>query len=119
MTDVRQLLRDADPLIHEPELSPEDARDIRQTIVVAAREPGFRDDQWQRALMAAVAMLVLSAVVGVDRWWSSRFHSSIAPEADVAPAMEPGRSPAARRQLQFATPGGTRVIWVFDSKFEP
>jgi hypothetical protein len=24
-----------------------------------------------------------------------------------------------RRQLQFATPGGTRVIWVFDSKFQP
>jgi hypothetical protein len=23
-----------------------------------------------------------------------------------------------RRQLQFATPGGTRVIWVFDSTFE-
>jgi hypothetical protein len=23
-----------------------------------------------------------------------------------------------RRQLQFATPGGTRIIWVFNSEFE-
>ena len=29
-------------------------------------------------------------------------------------------SPAGgRRQLQFATPGGTRVIWVFDPEFNP
>jgi hypothetical protein len=24
-----------------------------------------------------------------------------------------------RRQLQFASPGGTRIIWVFDSDFNP
>ena len=26
---------------------------------------------------------------------------------------------AERRQLQFATPGGTRIIWVFDPEFNP
>jgi hypothetical protein len=25
--------------------------------------------------------------------------------------------PGERRQLQFATPGGTRIIWTFDSDF--
>jgi hypothetical protein len=25
----------------------------------------------------------------------------------------------AHRQLQFASPGGTRIIWVFDSEFHP
>jgi hypothetical protein len=119
MTDIGQQLRDADPLIHEPGLSPEDARKIRQEVVAAARESGFRSGTWQPALIAAVAMLALAAVVGVKRWRSAEFTTSTVPEADVIPATEPGRSPAARRQLQFATPGGTRVIWVFDSKFEP
>jgi hypothetical protein len=116
MTDCGQRLRDADPLIHEPGLSPEDARKIRQAVVAATREPGLRDHKWP-ALMAAVAMLVLAAVVGVGR--SSRFAAPTVPESDVVSAAEPGSSPAARRQLQFATPGGTRVIWVFDSRFEP
>ena len=44
-----------------------------------------------------------------------------------APQWSDGASTAAadsmttdgRRQLQFATPGGTRVIWVFDPEFNP
>ena len=119
MTDVGQQLRGADPLIHEPGLSPADVRGIRQTVVAAARESGCRGRTWQPALMAAVAMLSLAAVVGVNRWRSSDFFASTIREGDVVLGTEPGRSPAARRQLQFATPGGTRVIWVFDSKFEP
>ena len=38
-------------------------------------------------------------------------HSFHAAAQDGAPAPE-------RQQLQFSTPGGTRIIWVFDPGFE-
>ena len=31
--------------------------------------------------------------------------------------MADSARPAERRQLQFATPGGTRIIWTFDPDF--
>jgi len=37
----------------------------------------------------------------------------IVPMGLEAPAPE-----GERRQLQFSTPGGTRIIWVFDSEFQ-
>ena len=39
--------------------------------------------------------------------------SVAAPSGDVIPAS----APAEVRQLQFATPGGTRIIWVFNPDF--
>jgi hypothetical protein len=119
MTHIGQQLRDADPLIHEPGLSPEDMLKIRQAVVAAARQSGFRGRAWRPALMAAVAMLALAAVVGVNRRRSHEFTALTVREADGVLGTEPGRASAARRQLQFSTPGGTRVIWVFDSRFEP
>jgi hypothetical protein len=118
MTHIGQQLRDADPLIHEPGLSREDTLKIRQA-VVAAGQSGFRGRTWRPALMAAVAMLALAAVVGVNRRRSNEFTASTVREADGVLGTGPGRASAARRQLQFSTPGGTRVIWVFDSRFEP
>ena len=115
MTDVRQLLNDGDPLRPDggnaASLSTVDAERMRRIIVSAALESRPSRAPWQRPFaMAAIAALLV--VVG-----TMTGHQVI-----VAPAPTPGvPEPLAatgggddRRQLQFATPGGTRIIWIFD-----
>ena len=41
--------------------------------------------------------------------------SPVPPQSVVADAPEPADG---RRQFQFSTPGGTRIIWVFDPEFQ-
>ena len=67
------------------------------------------------SLTAASAALVLSAVTALP--------GATAPPAGgltVAGELAPETAPmgGGRQQLQFATPGGTRIIWVFDAEFE-
>jgi hypothetical protein len=39
-------------------------------------------------------------------------------EAEPSSASLPLDPATEQRQLQFSTPGGTRIIWVFNSEFE-
>jgi hypothetical protein len=113
-------LREADGALAR-QLSREDAQQLRRTVLAAvATAPPVR--QWSLtftviagSLAAASAALVLSTAIG----------SSGPPPASSVPgaAVERGTSVQAptdgeRRQLHFATPGGTRIIWVFDTDFE-
>jgi hypothetical protein len=47
-------------------------------------------------------------------------HGTSAGGLTVAGELAPETPPvgSGRQQLQFATPGGTRIIWVFDAEFE-
>jgi hypothetical protein len=71
---------------------------------------------WPHPLsIAATIALTLAAGITVGRLLPPprempREARAIAQAADAT---------GARRQLQFATPGGTRVIWVFDPEFKP
>lgn len=114
MTDLKTLLTDGDPVRKEGELSPADASRMRRLIVAAAPEPSVVRTPWQRPFaIAAIGALV--AVVGAIAG-----HRRIVDSAPPTQATEPlaaisGSSMAdERRQLQFATPGGTRIIWIFD-----
>ena len=113
MTDLKTLLTDGDPVRNDGELSPADALRMRR-LIVAAAEPTVVRTPWQRPFaIAAVGALV--AVVGTIAG-----HRRIVDRVPAVPATEPlaaiGGSSLAdeRRQLQFATPGGTRIIWIFD-----
>ena len=117
MTDLTQLLRDADPLREEEEgLSPADAQAIRRRML-AAVQPGFLAiPAWQRPLVVTgvVALMVAVGVVTGRRMTDDEAIPASAPRtASMLPA---GGSSAGSemRQLQFATPGGTRIIWIFD-----
>ena len=115
MTDVGKWLRDGDPLADEPGLSAGDVEAMRRAVVAAARERGAFALWPQPLTIAATIALTLTAGAIVGRLMppggSSRSpHPSIAAPSDRS-------QPGERRQLQFATPGGTRVIWVFDSNF--
>lgn len=119
MTDLRERLLDADPLAHENAMSAEHADAIRRVVVAADWRMVNAAPFWPRPLwVAATIALTLSAGIVAGRL--------SAPESPVhgRPTDTPltiASSPAAgvRRQVQFATPGGTRIIWVLNAEFNP
>ena len=113
MTDLKTLLTDGDPVRKEGELSPADASRMRRLIVAAAPEPSVARTPWQRPFaIAAIGALV--AVVGAIA--GHRRTVDLPATQATEPLAAIGGSSIAdeRRQLQFATPGGTRIIWIFD-----
>jgi len=114
MKDLKQHLIDGDPVAREPGLDPFHAQTMRQRVLVEAcnqpaAAPAF---WWLRPVAVACALaacLVVAVVVGlrisespyVERPFQGRGQS-----------QGRGRGPSVPpRQLQFATPGGTRIIW--------
>ena len=121
MTDIEDIdagahLRAGDPLIDEPAMSPADVDAMRRAIVAAADRSAQSPAWWppMLALVATAAAMVI-AVVG------ARVRVKQVPRRPPAPAAIESASATStgRRQLQFSTPGGTRVIWVFDPEFNP
>lgn len=111
MKTWQTLLREGDPAAGV-RLPARDAERIRRAVVAAAaREAQAAPFPWRQPLaMAAlvVAMIVAGAAVGRRADWG-----------DVpAPATVAAHHEGERRQLQFSTPGGTRIIWMFNSEFD-
>lgn len=113
MIDLKALLRAGDP-VQAPgeaeELSTVQAAAMRRQILNATRRPDVARTPWQQPLGIA-AMLALTIAAGV-----------VAGQRLTAPGGAPVESAAVvpaegRRQFQFVTPGGTRIIWVFDPEF--
>jgi hypothetical protein len=114
MTDLKTLLTEGDPVRNEGELSPADASRMRRLIVAATAEPSVARTPWQRPF-AVAAIGALVAVVGTIAGHRRIVDPVPAPQATEPLAAIGGSSIAdERRQLQFATPGGTRIIWIFD-----
>ena len=119
LPDVRKFLKDGDPLgpagSQAAGLSTLDAERMRRVIVAAALESRPSRAPWLRPFaMAAVAALLV--VVG-----TMTGHQVIVEPAPAPGTPEPlaangasGGDGGERRQLQFSTPGGTRIIWIFD-----
>jgi hypothetical protein len=120
MKNLRSVLQEADPLAREPGLSSGDAERMRHAIVNASRDQVSVHVSWLRAL-AAVAVLVLMVVAGTRgvRDFSSRASESRAGRAQTNAASAAGAADTSeRRQVQFSTPGGTRIIWTLDPQFK-
>jgi len=114
MSELRRLLQDGDPLQREPALARNDVDRMRRAVVAAGRE------RLHHLSATGVVLLTgLATVAGVCVWAvgpsPSRVHMT--PATQIATETS---SPAntKRRQLHFSTPGGTRVIWVFNSQFQ-
>jgi hypothetical protein len=112
MKDLRTILSSADPVAKTPELPTDTAARMRHVVVTAADTSERGREPWPSALRVAVLVVVMIAAgVAVDR--------RLPPAADVPDAVH--LAPATddeRRQLQFTTPGGTRIIWTLDPQFE-
>jgi hypothetical protein len=113
MKDIRSWLAEADPLRAEPLLSEDDASRMRRAVVSAVSVRESPRLFWPRAI-AIAALVVLMVAAGT---LGSRRTAPLDPNDATAGAEAP---PAIdeRRQLQFATPGGTRIIWTLDPQFK-
>ena len=119
MTDLTKLLRDGDPLKDErenKELSPADAQVIRRAMLEAANARPATGSLWQRPLAWAAVAVVLISVGGIAGHRINE-RASVQPRAvDTGWLAERSGSSGdmSPRQVQFATPGGTRIIWILD-----
>ena len=120
MKDLRQQLIDSDPVAREPELAEFHVQAMRQHVLIEARSqpaaaPAF---WWLRPIAVAGALaacLVVAIVVGL------RIGESPYVERPGQGRGQPqgrGRASVPPRQLQFATPGGTRIIWTFHQELD-
>jgi hypothetical protein len=113
MTDVGKWLRAADPLAHEPVLSDGEVAAMRRAVIAAADRQRAVATPWPSALLVATTVAAtLVAGVTIGRRFPPHEPETAGPGGAV-PETD------GRQQLQFATRGGTRVIWVFDSEFQP
>ena len=103
MKPLQELLKDGDPLAHEPGLDQMDARAMRRAVIAAADAASADRFTWRYAaamtVMAAVMLAVIATVAQRER-------------AQVDGSQTLAEFPPV--EMQFSTPGGTRVIWVFD-----
>jgi len=115
MNDLRERLKDADPVVTEAPFSDADARRMRR-VVLAAKADTPRPPVWSRAMWAAGAIAIVVVAIGTNRWLEPRHV-----QQPVIPALQSISNDAreSRRQVQFIAPGGTRVIWVFNADFKP
>ena len=112
MKDARSLLIEADPLRREPELSDIEADRLPNAIVSAARHQHPPRVFWPGAF-ALAAVLVITVIAAM---FGGRFLPAHRPNPRVD-AMNAPVLDNERRQVQFATPGGTRIIWTLDPEF--
>ena len=121
MTDWRIRLRDADRAL-APDVQPETSQRMRRAVLAAVQAEGRPMRPWSRAFAATAAALTLICVGLLTSLQGGRLtddSAAQAPQADPALITATEDTAAtARQQLQFATPGGTRIIWVFDPGFE-
>ena len=101
------------------DLPPERARLLRQAVIAEA-ERATRLASWSLPFALTAGSLTAVAVALV-------LATAIAPPPQAAGVetagageemAQPPQAGGNRQQLHFATPGGTRIIWVFDADFE-
>jgi hypothetical protein len=123
MNDWRTRLRDADAG-RQHDTPADDVRKVRNAVLAAAHQaPPRTIPAWRRPLVIATAVLVIvgASAATVTQLTRGKSVSTELPKATAVAgsgAGEEPNTPMDRQQLQFATPGGTRIVWVFDPSFE-
>lgn len=112
--ELKQILREGDPVAREPGLDAFHAQAMRQRVLLEARaeraeRAGFSRATWWLRPVAVAGALAACLIAGVSVGLRMNETQPIAPAAVTAPA---------ERQLQFATPGGTRIIWTFHQEID-
>lgn len=123
MKDWRTRLRDADS-VRQADTPPADVVKVRNAVLAAARpsaSPARSASRRPIVLAAAVLVMIGAGAATVTQIAGRKTGVPVATDRPDAPGAATGEepdSPVDRQQLQFATPGGTRIIWVFDSNFQ-
>jgi hypothetical protein len=114
MKNLKQQLVDGDPAAREGGLDAGDAHVIRQRMLVEAQVQAAQPRVWwlePLALGGAVAACLMLAI-GIGMRIDTNRTST---PSETRPAAVHDRG---RTQLQFATTGGTRIIWTFQEKLD-
>ena len=108
MINWQQVLRDHDPI--EP-LTADDASAIRRRVIAEAVRAQALSMPIRRLapVWALGGALTMAAIAGI---LVARTHPPAPPEIRDVPSAT-----GDMRQLQFSTPGGTRIIWQFNPDF--
>ena len=114
---LRERLRAWDPVQDGSELDGQDRARMRRRVLAAVSEP-VRLGLPVRAL-ATAAVVVLTVALG----WGIYDGAVMAPPGTAPTSSELRQTPTEEaerksRQIQFSTPGGTRVVWTLDPDFE-
>jgi len=116
MTDWRTRLREAfgNTTVEDADddkLSRDAALAMRRVVVAAVTADGEAPFSWRNPLAvgAALALMVASGMVAGLRM--------PVPVDEAGVTIPPAPDPGERRQVQFATPGGTRIVWTIDPGF--
>ena len=122
MNDWQSRLREADPG-SDAVMSLADVERIRRAVMSAASGPQGRESiMWPRAFVVAatVLLMVCASMLAALQRTTGDVVEGLAPETAVASDTPEATESedVERQQLHFRTPGGTRIIWVFDSHFE-
>ena len=108
----RSRLREADPVAAEPAPSAGEMADMRRAILEAAARPSA-SRVGRYATLALAATLTVAAALGAAaaRQFAARGDVAAIPRTAAVAGAED------RTQVQFSTPGGTRIIWTIDPAF--
>jgi hypothetical protein len=123
MTDWRTALRDVNARDEHDQLSPDDAEAMRRNVLEAASTKVPEPDGWswmRPAIVAATVVVMIAVGIVAGRRFdvpTPPGNSTALPGGTNADAQT-AEIPTPNRQLQFLTPGGTRIIWVFNSEFD-
>ena len=104
---IKTALKADDPVAHDAELSSSEIDAMRSRIVTAAS--GAQSVGWLPGPLTVGATLAVTLAIAV--FIGTRLAPPAVRDLVVAPASEP-------RQVQFETPGGTRVIWVLNPNLD-
>src|SRR6476660_96426 len=115
MKDIGRLLRDGDPVALEPEMSASDIQAVRRAVLAALATTDRATSRWPGPLLAGAAV---TAALAAGVFLGLRTPAPRVSPMEIA-STHASEAESAHRQLQFASPGGTRIIWVFDSEFHP
>ena len=113
-TDYERLnhrLRAGDPAQDQSSL---EIAAMRRRILESARQPTGRLVRWQPLVLAGALLTLCVAVLSVPKWFSGPVERPAAQVAETRSA----RTAHPATQVQFQTPGGTRVIWVMASNLD-
>lgn len=119
MTDLRSRLLDALRDEEEERLSADEAAAMRRVVVSAARADASESARmWLPPLAVAATVVAMVAIgIAIGQRLDSRPVRAGAPDGAIGD-QPAGPMPARARQLYFSTPGGTRIIWIFNSDLD-
>jgi hypothetical protein len=121
MTDWRTRLRDEVGAAPLERLTPDAARSMRRAVVAAARVRAREEASFpfRRALaLGATVVLMIAAGISAGRRTDPVGVERPATEPSIPTPPAPEVPATPNRQLQFSTPGGTRIIWIFNSNLD-